>query len=121
MFLYQLEDTGLLLLKIGNRVWTTLQVLTRLLLDTTGMHKERWSGLLPWPQRLTAAPPRLEEIGVSSEEFHEDTVSFWDHKRVSSDLVLPCFLDLDLFVAFLYKASSFDVYDISYDAENMAF
>lgn len=44
------------------------------------VHKERWSGLLPWPQRLTAAPPRLEEIGVSSEEFHEDT-KIW-HFRV---------------------------------------
>nr|QTZ19414.1 putative methyltransferase PMT9 [Bixa orellana]QTZ19415.1 putative methyltransferase PMT9 [Bixa orellana] len=44
------------------------------------MHKERWSGLVPWPQRLTAAPPRLEEIGVSPEEFHEDT-RIW-HFRV---------------------------------------
>ncbi|KAF2308437.1 hypothetical protein GH714_009649 [Hevea brasiliensis] len=37
------------------------------------MHKVRGSGLVPWPQRLTEAPPRLEEIGVSAEEFHEDT------------------------------------------------
>ncbi|KAF2292284.1 hypothetical protein GH714_018433 [Hevea brasiliensis] len=37
------------------------------------MHKGRGSGLVPWPQRLTEAPPRLEEIGVSAEEFHEDT------------------------------------------------
>ena len=40
------------------------------------MHKERGSGLVPWPQRRTAAPPRLEDIGVSPEEFSEDTVSF---------------------------------------------
>ncbi|XVE67822.1 hypothetical protein DITRI_Ditri09bG0019300 [Diplodiscus trichospermus] len=37
------------------------------------MHKERWSGLIPWPQRLTAAPSRLEEIGVSAEKFYGDT------------------------------------------------
>lgn len=39
------------------------------------MHKERGSGLVPWPQRLRVAPPRLEEIGISPEEFLEDTVS----------------------------------------------
>lgn len=45
------------------------------------MHKEKGSGLVPWPKRLTAAPPRLEEIGIRSEEFQEDT-SIW-HFRVS--------------------------------------
>ncbi|KAF5740427.1 methyltransferase PMT9 [Tripterygium wilfordii] len=44
------------------------------------MHKEKGSGLVPWPERLTAAPPRLEEIGVSPNEFHKDT-SIW-HSRV---------------------------------------
>ncbi|KAA8530171.1 hypothetical protein F0562_004880 [Nyssa sinensis] len=44
------------------------------------MHKERGTGLEPWPQRLTAAPPRLEEIGVSPDEFQKDT-SIW-HYRV---------------------------------------
>lgn len=38
------------------------------------MYKEKGSGLVPWPERLTAAPPRLEEIGVSHGEFQEDTV-----------------------------------------------
>ncbi|KAJ9152836.1 hypothetical protein P3X46_026351 [Hevea brasiliensis] len=42
-------------------------------LYSSKMHKGRGSGLVPWPQRLTEAPPRLEEIGVSAEEFHEDT------------------------------------------------
>lgn len=42
----------------------------------TEMHRARGSGLDPWPQRLTAASPRLEELGVSPEEFLEDTVSF---------------------------------------------
>lgn len=41
----------------------------------TEMHKDRGSGLAPWPRRLTAAPPRLEDIGISPEEFVEDTVS----------------------------------------------
>ncbi|XP_057984055.1 probable methyltransferase PMT9 [Malania oleifera] len=44
------------------------------------MHKRKGSGLIPWPQRLTTAPLRLEEIGVSSQEFEEDT-SIW-HFRV---------------------------------------
>ena len=38
------------------------------------MHRAKGSGLVPWPQRLTTAPPRLEEIGVTPEEFQEDTV-----------------------------------------------
>lgn len=70
------------------------------MLDTTEMHKERWSGLLPWPQRLTAAPPRLEEIGVSAEEFQEDTVSFLGHRRISSGVIMSCFLNLDFFYYF---------------------
>ncbi|XP_059640734.1 probable methyltransferase PMT9 [Cornus florida] len=44
------------------------------------MHKEKGSGLEPWPQRLTLAPPRLKEIGVSPDEFQKDT-SIW-HYRV---------------------------------------
>jgi len=30
--------------------------------------------LLPWPQRLTTPPPRLEELGISSNNFSEDNV-----------------------------------------------
>ncbi|GMH06800.1 hypothetical protein Nepgr_008640 [Nepenthes gracilis] len=44
------------------------------------MHKARGSGLLPWPQRLTAPPACLEETGISPEEFHAD-MSIW-HFRV---------------------------------------
>ena len=44
------------------------------------MHREKGSGLVPWPQRLTTAPPRLKEIGISAEEFQEDTVSFRNFK-----------------------------------------
>nr|GMC62071.1 probable methyltransferase PMT9 isoform X1 [Ipomoea batatas]GME06975.1 probable methyltransferase PMT9 isoform X1 [Ipomoea batatas] len=44
------------------------------------MHRDKGSGLEPWPQRLTAAPPRLKEIGISIEEFQKDT-SVW-HDRV---------------------------------------
>ncbi|KAE9449049.1 hypothetical protein C3L33_19044, partial [Rhododendron williamsianum] len=45
------------------------------------MHREKGSGLEPWPKRLTAAPPRLEEVNVSPDEFHEDT-NIW-HYRVT--------------------------------------
>lgn len=38
------------------------------------MHREKGSGLEPWPQRLTTAPPRLGEIGISVEEFQKDRV-----------------------------------------------
>ncbi|WCJ21191.1 S-adenosyl-L-methionine-dependent methyltransferases superfamily protein [Euphorbia peplus] len=48
---------------------------------SANMHKEKGSGLVFWPRRLIAAPPRLEEIGVSSEEFQEDT-KIWQ-SRVS--------------------------------------
>ncbi|GFQ06261.1 probable methyltransferase pmt9 [Phtheirospermum japonicum] len=37
------------------------------------MHRAKGSGLEPWPRRLTAAPPRLAEIGISAEEFLKDT------------------------------------------------
>lgn len=45
------------------------------------MHQQKGSGLEPWPQRLSAAPPRLEEIGISPEVFKKDTI-IW-HYRVS--------------------------------------
>lgn len=38
------------------------------------MHREKGSGLQPWPHRLTTAPPHLGEIGISIEEFQKDTV-----------------------------------------------
>ncbi|PIN03434.1 Phosphoethanolamine N-methyltransferase [Handroanthus impetiginosus] len=42
------------------------------------MHREKGSGLQPWPQRLTTTPPRLGEIGVSVEEFQKDA-QIWHH------------------------------------------
>lgn len=52
------------------------------------MHRERGSGLVPWPRRLTSAPPRLELLGVSPEEFQEDTriwhfrvVEYWNQMK----------------------------------------
>ncbi|KAK6161258.1 hypothetical protein DH2020_004639 [Rehmannia glutinosa] len=36
-------------------------------------HKTRGSGLAPWPERLTAPPPRLADFGYSSEMFEKDT------------------------------------------------
>lgn len=50
------------------------------------MHKGKGSVLLPWPQRLTAPPPRLEEVGISAEEFQADT-NTW-HFRVTEYLNL---------------------------------
>ncbi|KAK4798032.1 hypothetical protein SAY86_030358 [Trapa natans] len=43
------------------------------------MHHEKGSGLAPWPQRLTAASPRLEELGITSQQFLEDT-SVWNYR-----------------------------------------
>ncbi|BAS99204.1 probable methyltransferase PMT9 isoform X1 [Oryza sativa Japonica Group] len=44
------------------------------------VHKVKGSNLLPWPQRLTAPPPRLEELGISSNNFSDDS-EIW-HFRV---------------------------------------
>lgn len=46
---------------------------------TTKMHKGKGSGLEPWPSRLTGPPPRLDEIGVSIDQFQEDT-NTWNHR-----------------------------------------
>lgn len=40
------------------------------------MHRAKGSELAPWPQRLTAPPSRLDELGISAEKYQEDTVSF---------------------------------------------
>ena len=62
------------------------------------MHKVKGSGLVPWPQRLSAAPPRLEDLGVSPEEFSEDTVSVLICISVFSD---KCELTILFFFPFL--------------------
>lgn len=61
-------------------------IILNLLLNTE-MHMVRGSGLVPWPKRLTEAPPRLEEIGVSAEEFHEDTVCFCIYSTTENNFV----------------------------------
>ncbi|KAH9312909.1 hypothetical protein KI387_027944 [Taxus chinensis] len=38
------------------------------------MHHAKGSGLVPWPKRLTASPPRLEDLGISEGDFKKDTV-----------------------------------------------
>lgn len=58
------------------------------------MHKERWSGLVPWPRRLTAPPPRLEEVGVTPEQFREDTVIL---KITILKIALPLYVQTLLF------------------------
>ncbi|CAL4966771.1 unnamed protein product [Urochloa decumbens] len=45
------------------------------------VNKVKGSELLPWPQRLTAAPPRLEDLGISSDNFSEDN-EIW-HSRIT--------------------------------------
>ncbi|XP_020241470.1 probable methyltransferase PMT9 [Asparagus officinalis] len=44
------------------------------------VNRAKGSELVPWPQRLIAPPPRLEELGMSSEKYKEDT-EVW-HWRV---------------------------------------
>lgn len=53
------------------------------------MHREKGSGLEPWPKRLTAAPPRLEEVNVSPDEFYEDTVSSLNDKKTALICIIP--------------------------------
>ena len=36
--------------------------------------RDRGSGLVPWPARLTAPPPRLGDFDYSSDKFEKDTV-----------------------------------------------
>ncbi|KAL8231618.1 hypothetical protein R6Q57_001396 [Mikania cordata] len=55
---------------------------------STKMHKQKGSGLQPWPSRLREAPPRLDEIGVSHDQFQEDTntwyqrvTEYWEQMR----------------------------------------
>lgn len=43
--------------------------------DGVGVDRAMGSELLPWPKRLTAPPRRLEELGISSDEFLHDNVS----------------------------------------------
>ncbi|KAI4321173.1 hypothetical protein MLD38_034589 [Melastoma candidum] len=45
------------------------------------MHKDKGSGLVPWPRRLITPPPRLEEIGLSTGVFYDDTGTW--HRRVA--------------------------------------
>nr|POF03341.1 putative methyltransferase pmt9 [Quercus suber] len=79
---------------LGSPVWIdTLQPHTDVLdehppyqsLPPREMHKEKGSGLVLWPQRLSAAPPRLEEIGVRREEFQEDTICILNYNRLLHD------------------------------------
>ncbi|GJV29166.1 probable methyltransferase PMT9 [Tanacetum coccineum] len=48
---------------------------------STKMHKAKGSGFQPWPSRLTGPSPRLDEIGVSPDQFQEDTET-WYHRVV---------------------------------------
>ncbi|XP_077228260.1 putative methyltransferase PMT9 [Tasmannia lanceolata] len=45
------------------------------------MHRGKGSGLVPWPQRLTTPPPRLEDLGISTEQYQEDT-EVWHFRAI---------------------------------------
>lgn len=45
------------------------------------IHKAKGDELLPWPKRLTAPPPRLEELGITSEKYVEDT-ELWQSRVI---------------------------------------
>ncbi|XP_031479426.1 probable methyltransferase PMT9 isoform X1 [Nymphaea colorata] len=52
------------------------------------MHQEKGSGLVPWPQRLSTPPPRLQELHISSEAFFEDmevwrrrVIQYWQEMK----------------------------------------
>nr|XP_011462272.1 PREDICTED: probable methyltransferase PMT3 [Fragaria vesca subsp. vesca]XP_011462273.1 PREDICTED: probable methyltransferase PMT3 [Fragaria vesca subsp. vesca] len=42
-------------------------------------HKEKGSGLAPWPARLITPPPRLADFGYSNEMFEKD-MELWRHR-----------------------------------------
>ncbi|XP_050374382.1 probable methyltransferase PMT3 [Argentina anserina] len=42
-------------------------------------HKEKGSGLAPWPARLTTPPPRLADFGYSHDMFEKD-MELWRHR-----------------------------------------
>ncbi|KAJ3695454.1 hypothetical protein LUZ60_000831 [Juncus effusus] len=44
------------------------------------VHRAKGSEILPWPQRLNAPPPRLEELKISSQKFLEDN-EIWKLRR----------------------------------------
>ncbi|CAD6335726.1 unnamed protein product [Miscanthus lutarioriparius] len=56
--------------------------------EQRGVNKAKGSKLLPWPQRLTAPPPCLKELGISSNKFSEDNdiwhsrvIQYWKHMK----------------------------------------
>lgn len=40
----------------------------------TEHHRDKGSGLVPWPARLTSPPPRLIDLGYAAENFEMDMV-----------------------------------------------
>ncbi|XP_039116784.1 probable methyltransferase PMT3 [Dioscorea cayenensis subsp. rotundata] len=46
------------------------------------MHRDKGTGLAPWPERLTTPPPRLAELDISTDTFEKD-MEAWQ-KRVES-------------------------------------
>lgn len=55
--------------------------------DGVGVDRAMGSELLPWPKRLTTPPPRLEELGISSDVFLHDNVSLGEYLLSISGLL----------------------------------
>jgi hypothetical protein len=65
-----------------------------------GVNRVKGSELLPWPQRLTASPPRLEELGIHSDNFSQDNVSYpMTCFANTSTLSDGCFPDLEILIS----------------------
>lgn len=55
---------------------------------TKKVNRAKGSELVPWPKRLMAPPPRLEELGISTDKYQEDTEvwhwrvkQYWDQMK----------------------------------------
>lgn len=53
------------------------------------VQKARGSGLVPWPARSTAPPPRLDDLGYSSDYFEKDTEIWQERVKSYWDLLSP--------------------------------
>lgn len=57
------------------------------------MHRDKGTGLAPWPERLTTPPPRLAELDISTDTFEKDMVlqvTFLVYLNVIDSGVLAC-------------------------------
>ncbi|PIA45413.1 hypothetical protein AQUCO_01700746v1 [Aquilegia coerulea] len=53
------------------------------------VHRAGGSGLVPWPARSTAPPPRLGDLGYSNDYFEKDTELWQDRVKSYWDILSP--------------------------------